>query len=113
MTIFLVAACLLVVLIFVYRLLATRAKILSYLESNFESVYEEIRLNYTLKDILIGNPEIIRNQLKQDKMLMSKEICHDSHIESLQRRYKIALWLTLISAFGFIILLVFGLRFLL
>jgi hypothetical protein len=76
-------------------------------------VYEEIKLSYTIKDILIGDPEVIKNQLRQNKKLMSKEISYDDQITSLQRKYKVTILLTLTAAASCIVFLVFGLKFLL
>jgi len=109
----LIVLVLFVILFLIYRSLILREKILSYLKNNYKSVYEEMKLSYSIKDILIGNPNVIKNQLRQNKRLISKGICYDKQISSLQRKYKITILLTLLITLSYIILLVFGLRFIL
>lgn len=102
---------LLIIFFLIYRTLILRKRILLYLKENYKLVYEEIKLNYTIKDILIGNPEVIKNQLRQNRRLISKEICYNKQISSLQREYKVTILLTLITTVSYVIFLVFGLRF--
>lgn len=110
---FLILSILFFIAFLIYRSLVLRSRILLHLKENHKSIYEEIKLNYTIKDILIGSPEVIKNQFRQNRRLLSKDICYDKRIRSLQREYRTAIILTLVTTVCYVVLLLFGLRLLL
>jgi len=99
------------ILFLIYHALVLRNRILLYLKKNYKSEYEGIRLNYTWRDILAGDPDVIKNQFKQNKKLLSEEICYDEYIRTLQKKCKTTIFFTLVTIISYIIFLVFFLRF--
>jgi len=84
-------------LCFIYRIVSLERRILSYLKDNYAEKHRQIALNYSVKNILIGNPDVAKNQLKQWKVLLSREIRYDETISSLQRKFRTAHILALIT----------------
>ena len=110
---FLLFIFLLIILLLIYRFLFLRQQILSYLKENYKSTYEEIHFDYTIKDILLGDPEIIKNYLKQERKILSEEILYDKQLNYLQKQYKRTCLLGLITVTSYLIFLFTILRFLL
>ena len=90
-------------LCFIYRIVSLERTILSYLKQNYAEKYKQIASNYSVKNILIGNPEVAKNQVKQWKALLSREIGCDETIRSLQRKFRKAHILALITIGLFIL----------
>jgi len=77
-----------VILYLMYTTLVLRERIILYLKEHYKEEYERLQLNYTWKQILTGDQEIIKNQLRQNKKLINNDICFDEYIKCLQRKYK-------------------------
>ena len=111
MAILFVFVILLVFVFLLFRVLILRRRLLLYLKSNYSSSYKKIVSNYSTKDILMGNPDVVKTLLKQEKKLFHNEMCFDNAIYSMQIKLKRSIRLGLVTAIIWVIYVLFGVRF--
>ena len=97
-SIFIVFLVLVVFIIFLFRSLILRNRILNYLKHFYGDLYNDIVPNYSVKEIMMGSPEVFKGLLIQERKILSKRIVVDSEIGSLQKKFKNSILLTIIFA---------------